>query len=150
MSTEFIYGIRKETFVLKIFFGFLLFTSMTFAQSVQPGLWQTDSSVEVNGLSLPASKEEECISAAEAKDLKKSLTKELAKNGCSSKKWTVKGKQIDVLLKCEKSDLEAEGKLHGTVNSKNYDLKGEAEGSYKSIPSNAKFSLKGKWLKSCP
>lgn len=131
-----------------ILVSFLL-SSTTSAQSVTPGTWKTESKVEVNGISLPASQDEECITAREAKDLKKSIAKELQKNGCAYTKWTVKGKNVEISLKCEKSDLEAEGNLRGHVTAKNYTLNGKAEGKFKGIPSKANFALKGNWAKAC-
>ena len=136
--------------MIQILFSFLFFSFMTQAQSVKSGMLQTESSIEVNGISLPSSKEEECLSASEAKDLKKTLTKELEKNGCSSTKWKVKGSKVDISLKCSKSGLEAKGNLQGQVKSKDYSLKGEAEGEFKGIPSTATIALQGKWLKPCP
>ncbi len=135
--------------MISVVFNLLLFSSVSIAQSVQPGIWQTDSSVEINGISLPASKEKECITTDEAKDIKKTITKELERSGCASTKWNVKGKQIDISLKCDKSGLEAQGNLRGSISAKEYNLKGDAEGTYKNIPSQANIALKGKWIKDC-
>ncbi|MEK6773111.1 MAG: DUF3617 family protein [Bdellovibrionota bacterium] len=135
--------------MIQIFFSFLLFSSVLNAQSVEPGIWQADSSFEINGIPLPDSQEKECITADEAKDIKKTITMELGRHGCASTKWVVKDKKVEVSLKCTKSGLEATGNLRGNVSAKNYNLKGEAEGTYKNIPSEASIVLKGKWIKSC-
>jgi len=120
------------------------------AQSVEPGLWSTESSVEINGLPLPPSKEQECLLTDEAKDIKKSITNELKKNGCTTTQWTVKGDQLEVALTCNKSGLNARGNLKGTITSKSYKLNGKADGTYQNFPAFANFSLKGLWIKSCP
>lgn len=127
----------------------LILSSVSFAQSVQPGVWQADSSLEVSGFELPPSHEQQCLSASEAKDIKKTITKELESLGCKSTRWSVKGERLDVSLKCVRSDLVASGNLHGNVTAKSYDLTGEAEGTYQSIPTEATIKLKGKWLKAC-
>jgi hypothetical protein len=132
-----------------MFFTLLLFPSLMFAQSVQPGVWQAETSLEINGISLPTPQESQCISESEAKDIKSTIVKELAKKGCAPTKWIVKGQKVEVSLKCSTSSLEAKGNLHGSVGAKNYDLKGEAEGTYEGIPSQASILLKGKWIKSC-
>ena len=99
---------------------------------------------------MPESKNQECVSTAQAKDIKGTLSKELKKHGCSVTKWTAKGKQVEIAIQCDKSGLVAKGNLRGTVEPKNYNLSGEAEGTFQQIPSQASVSLKGKWLKICP
>jgi hypothetical protein len=129
--------------------GLLLISFSVFAQSVEPGIWQADSSLHVIGFELPASHEQECVSASEAKDIRKTITKELENIGCAYTKWVVKGHRLEVSLKCKRSGLDATGDLRGTVNAKNYDLTGDAEGTYQGIPTQATLVLKGKWIKSC-
>lgn len=127
----------------------LVISSAAAAQSVQPGLWKAKSSLDLNGIPLPASEHEECVSHAAAKDLRKSIAKELKKKGCELTKWTVKNKKLDATLKCKNDDLEAEGALTGTVSPKSYDLSGKAEGTFKMIPSIASLKLSGEWMKNC-
>lgn len=133
----------------QIFIGILLFSLVARSQSVEPGYWQEDASIEINGIPLPPSQDKECVSLSDAKEIKKTIVKELDKKGCSPTKWTMKGQNIEVSLKCTKSGLEATGSLKGTVKDKSYDISGDAEGTYQGIPAQASLSLKGKWLKSC-
>ena len=135
--------------MVQLVFRLMLFSSMALAQSIQPGIWQADSTLVINGLALPSSQQNDCVTASDAKDIKKTIMKELEKKGCAPLKWIVKDQQIEVSLLCAKSGLEAKGNLHGSVNSKNYQLSGEAEGTYEGIPSHANIELKGKWMKSC-
>jgi hypothetical protein len=135
--------------MIQIFLSFLFFSAWVCAQSVQPGIWAADSTFEVNGIALPATHEQNCITPPEAKDLKKSISKDLEKNGCTPTKWAAQGNRLDISLKCLKSGLDATGNLHGHVNAKNYNLSGQAEGTYAGIPSQANIMLKGKWLKTC-
>ena len=132
-----------------VFTALLLISSFAQAQSMQAGLWQAKTSLQLNGIPLPSSDDQECISKADAKDVKTTITKMLDKKGCSLTKWSLKGKKLEASLKCSKDDLEAEGRLQGTVTAKAYDLSGEADGSFKGIPSSATLKLAGQWLKAC-
>jgi hypothetical protein len=135
----------------RFLFSFCLipFSSQAFAQSVKAGVWQAVSTINISGLPLPGSKDEECISASEAKDIKATILKRLEKTGCSSTKWIVKGAQLDIGLKCKRAGLDAEGNLHGTVTRTLYKLSGTASGTYQSIPTEAELSLQGQWIKDC-
>lgn len=124
-------------------------TSLSRAESIQPGIWKAKTSFELNGLPLPASEDEECIQKNEAKDIKNTIARELKKKGCELTKWTIKNKKLDASLKCNNDDLEAEGRIQGTVSTKSYDLRGEAQGTYKMIPSFANLKLTGQWVKNC-
>ncbi|KYG65649.1 hypothetical protein AZI86_00805 [Bdellovibrio bacteriovorus] len=135
--------------MIKLIAFLVLVSGTSFAQNMQPGLWKAKSSFELNGLPLPATENEECISKDLAKDPKQTISKELTKRGCTITKWSLKGKKLEAALKCQKDDIEAEGTLAGTVTEKSYDLKGDAEGSFKGIPSFAKLNLTGKWTKPC-
>ena len=134
---------------MNLLLSFLLSSFFAKAQSVQPGIWQANSSVTVSGIPLPSSQSSDCITAEQAKDLKKTLIKELEKKGCTESQWTVNGSQVEVSLKCNQSGLKADGHLQGQINPKDYDLTGEATGTYKGIPAHARFILKGQWIKSC-
>lgn len=136
--------------LIKVVSSILLLASVANAQNMQAGLWKAKSNFELNGLPLPATENEECISKDLAKDPKKTISKELTKRGCVITKWTMKGKKLEASLKCQKDDIEAQGTLAGTVTQKSYDLKGDAEGSFKGIPSFAKLNLTGQWTKPCP
>lgn len=129
--------------------GILLFSPSLFAQNMKPGLWQAKTVLSLNGLQLPASDDQECITATEAKDAKQTIARELKKKGCDLTEWKLKGKSLEAKLKCQNEDFQAQGSLKGSVTDKSYELKGEAEGAFKMIPSFANIDLKGKWLKDC-
>lgn len=127
----------------------LLLASPVWAQKISAGLWQATSQIKVNGIPLPSSKDEECISKKIAGDLRNKIAAELKDKGCMIKKWDLKKNNLQARLKCDKDDLKAEGELKGTVTQKSYHLSGEASGSFKSIPSVASFDLKGEWRGTC-
>ncbi|MEZ0391732.1 MAG: DUF3617 domain-containing protein [Pseudobdellovibrionaceae bacterium] len=138
----------------KIFF--ILIFSVSFfslylqAQSLTPGLWKAKTSLKLNGVPLPSSEEEDCVSAEKAKDAKTTITQELKKKGCQITKWKVQGGQLQASLACVNNDVNATGQLKGKFSAKSYDLTGEAEGTYKNtIPSSVTVSLSGQWMRNC-
>lgn len=135
----------KSLMLLAVFF----LSQTGLAQSMQPGLWRAKSTLVLNNLPLPASEDEECVSKSQAKDVKQTITKELSKKGCTIQKWNLKSQQLDATLNCKSKDLEAKGTLKGKVENKSYKLTGEAEGTYKMIPSFASLQLEGQWVKNC-
>ncbi len=129
----------------------LFFSNSLYAQSFEPGVWKSNESLELNGLALPASKHEKCVTAAQAKDAKATIEKELKKQGCSLNKWTVKDKKLEAALDCKNDNFEASGTLQGAFASKSYDLTGEAKGTIRqTLPAMAVIKLSGQWLKKCP
>lgn len=134
----------------------ILLTSILFAvvqasaQSFEPGLWKSKEGLTLNGIPLPSSQGEECLSKAETKDAKATIEKELKKKGCSLTKWSVKNKKLNASIKCDNDDITASGDLHGEFSSKSYNLTGEAKGKYKkALPSVAELKLSGQWVKPC-
>lgn len=128
----------------------LLIVQPTWAQSFEPGLWASKESLELNGLPLPSSTDEECITPDQAKDAKATIEKELKKKGCSLTKWAYKNKKLDAAIKCDNKDMKAVGKLSGKFSQKSYDLTGEAKGTYQEIlPATAVLKLSGQWVKVC-
>ena len=137
---------------MKFVLSLIIFTqgfTVLNAQVVQHGLWTTNSIFEVNGIPVPAAKSEQCLTKENAKDLKSTLVKDLAKIGCASNKWIIKGAQVDIGLKCNSAGLEAEGNMKGSVTNKKYNLIGNAVGTFQGIPSQAKIILEGSWVKGC-
>ena len=128
----------------------LLFNVQLFAQSFVPGLWKSKESLELNGIPLPSSSDEECISKEQAKDAKATIEKELKRKGCSLTKWTHKNNNLDAEIKCDNKDMTATGKLSGPFTTKSYKLKGEAKGTYKDfLPAVADLELTGERIASC-
>jgi hypothetical protein len=133
-----------------ILIAFLFSFTTAKAETFQPGLWKSKASFKLNGIPLPSSEGEECITPDEAKDPKASIVKELKKNGCELTKWNLKGTKLEASLKCKNKDVDAEGSLRGTVSNKKYSLTGDAEGTYQGVlPSTATLALSGEWLKTC-
>lgn len=127
----------------------LLISSLSQAQNLQAGNWETKSSLSLNGIPLPPHEGGECITSAEAKNIKEAITKELKKSDCTLEKWNLKGENLTAALSCKKKELEAKGTIKGKVTAKNYDLTGDAEGTYMQIPSQATLKLTGQWTGSC-
>ncbi len=142
---------------MKTFITNLLATCITLssgsallAQQLAPGMWKVKTDFKLNGISLPTTDDEECITAAEAKDAKTTVAKELKRNDCELKNWKVKGKNLEASISCKRSEIEAEGILKGTFNEKSYELFGEAAGTFQGIiPSTATLKLIGTWVKTC-
>ena len=137
----------KTKIILLSIFGFGM---PALAQSLTPGVWKAQTSFKLNGIPLPPSDSEECVSKESAKDVKATISKELKKKGCELTKWKLKGEKLEAALTCQSDDLNAKGKITGKVTSKKYALNGEAEGTYKNmIPSSATLTLNGQWDKPC-
>lgn len=133
-----------------ILIAILLCNFQSHAQSFEPGLWKSKESLQLNGIPLPSSNDEECITKEQAKDAKATIEKELKKKGCSLTKWVHKDKKLDAEIKCKNKDMNATGKLSGPFSSKSYDLTGEAEGTYKEIlPAVAELKLTGERISAC-
>lgn len=129
---------------------FLFTVVQVSAQSFEAGFWKSKESLTLNGIPLPSSKGEECLSKAQTKDAKATIEKELQKKGCSLTKWSVKNKKLEASINCDNEDMKATGNLHGEFTSKSYDLTGEAKGKYKQVlPAVAELKLSGQWIKPC-
>lgn len=141
----------KSYFFLRVVICLILsFGSALVAQHLTPGIWKVKTDFKLNGISLPTTDDEECITAAEAKDAKTTVAKELKRNDCELKNWKVKGKNLTAGISCNRAEIEAEGVLKGTFNEKSYELFGEAAGTFQGIiPSTATLRLIGTWVKTC-
>ncbi|MBC7458078.1 MAG: DUF3617 family protein [Bdellovibrionaceae bacterium] len=120
------------------------------AESFEAGLWKSKESLTLNGIPLPSSEGEECLTKAQTKDARATIQKELEKKGCILTKWLLKSKKLAASIKCDNRDINAAGNLHGAFTSKNYDLQGEAEGKYRNaLSARVQIKLSGQWIKSC-
>lgn len=118
------------------------------AQSFEPGLWKSKELLNIAGIPLPSSSDEECIDKTQAKDAKATIAKELKRKGCSLDKWSVVKNVLDAKITCKNKDLDARGELRGPFTKTKYDLTGEAYGTYKgAIPAVAELKLSGEWVK---
>lgn len=134
---------------LKAVLVLLLSPALSFAMSMDPGMWETKTSLELQGLPLPPSEKKNCVTKTKTKDVKKAITEELEAKECKLTKWTLKGKNIEASVACDNKDIKAKGDLKGTVTPKSYELSGKADGSYKTLPTSVTFTLSGKWLEAC-
>lgn len=117
------------------------------AQEFEPGLWKSRTTLRLNGIPMPDSRAENCITDKQAKNARATIEYELKKQGCFLTKWEVKKENLDADVKCDNQDLEANGKLRGPFSEKEYDLRGEAKGKYKRIlPSVASITMTGEWV----
>lgn len=133
-----------------LFVTITLLTGSSFAQKLTPGTWKAKAKINLNGIPLPSNVQEECVRTSDTKNLKKVVSEALGKNGCTLKQWKVKKQTLDAKIKCKSNDLDAEGGVTGTIGEKKYELKGSAEGLYKShLPAKAEFLLNGEWLGPC-
>lgn len=133
-----------------LFLTLFVLNAYAFAQSFSPGLWTSKESLELNGIPLPSSNDEECITKEQAKNAKATIEKELKKKGCLLSKWVYKNQHLDAEIKCNNDDMDASGKLSGSFTNKSYNLKGTAKGTYKQIlPAIAKLKLSGQWVSGC-
>lgn len=128
----------------------LLSASMAHGHAIQAGWWRAENSVKLNGIPLPGSENEECISKSKAKDLKATIAKDLKGKGCELTQWKVKNKKLAASLICKNDDIDAKGDLAGDVTDKMYDLKGEASGKWKALPATVAVHMKGNWVSACP
>lgn len=137
--------------ILNLFFmAGLFFNSSLEAQSLEPGIWHAKTDFTVDGISLPASIGEECVSTEQAKDAKGTISKALDKIGCILTQWNVKDNYLEAALECKNSELNAKGIIRGQFSEKNYQLEGSAHGFYlKVIPAVATLKLNGQWLNIC-
>lgn len=125
----------------------ILFSLQAPAQKFVPGLWKSRTTLRLNGIPMPDSRAENCITNKQAKNARATIENQLKSQGCYLTKWEVKEKNLDADVKCDNKDLEANGKLRGPFSERKYDLKGEARGKYKRIlPSIAAITLTGEWV----
>lgn len=129
-----------------IVLGFLIGLAAQ-AQKFVPGLWKSRTTLRLNGIPMPDSRAENCITGKQAKDARATIEDELKKQGCFLTKWEVNNKNLDADVKCDNQNLLANGKLYGPFDEKKYELRGEAKGKYKrALPSIAAITMTGEWV----
>ncbi len=139
----------EKTSLLLVFILQIL-SAKILAQSLDPGLWKVKTEFKLNGIPFPTEDNEDCITSAEAKDAKATVTRELKRNDCEILSWKVKEKNLTASIKCDTSEIQAEGTLKGQFSAKKYQLSGVAKGTYQGvIPSVATLKLTGNWMRAC-
>ena len=121
------------------------------AQTLNPGMWHAQTDFKVDGIPLPSSTGDSCVTPDEAKDAKTTLTKNLDKIGCVITDWKVVDSQLKASLNCKNDNLTANGTIEGVFTETSYELNGKAHGFYEGIiPSVATLNLHGQWTGACP
>lgn len=141
----------KFLFLISFLISFLILGSIAGAQTLSPGIWHAETDFRVDGIPLPASIGESCVTPEQAKDAKATLTQSLDKIGCVITDWKVIDNNLNASLTCRSDKLDAKGTIEGTFTDKTYELSGQAHGFYEHIfPSVASLKLHGRWISDCP
>lgn len=128
--------------------SFIAFSSG--AQSLEPGMWHAVTNFTVDGVALQPSIGNECISTAQTKDAKTTITSKLQGIGCTLTEWNIQGNNLVAGLSCQTKGITATGSLSGQFSEKAYHLEGHAFGFYQRIiPSVASLVLNGQWVGAC-
>jgi hypothetical protein len=128
----------------------ILFPLSAFAQSMSAGLWSSQASFKLNGIPMPPSHSDDCITSDEAKDAKGTIERSLERNSCHLTSWSVKKGILAASVACKNSDYDAKGDLGGRFDKKMYDLAGDIEGTHKVFgDAHASVQFSGRWMKAC-
>lgn len=115
-----------------------------------PGQWSAQASFKLNGIPMPPSHSDECLTPAEAKDAKGTIEKSLQRNDCHLTSWSVHKKNLKAQVECKSKNYDAKGELEGLFDKKSYDLSGEIHGTHKILGvARATVEFSGKWISSC-
>ena len=131
-------------------FVVLLLPFFVQAQSMAPGQWSAQASFKLNGIPMPPSHSDECLTAEEAKDAKATIEKSLQRNACHLTSWSAKKSILNATVECKNDSYDAKGDLSGRFDKKSYDLSGEIKGTH-NVFGKAKASVQfsGKWISAC-
>lgn len=118
-------------FFFTLFLTVCLNASLAVAQTINPGLWKASTVIKLNSVGLPPIDVNDCISANEAKDIKKYIQENLIPDTqCTIKKWDYKNPDLKVNLSCENSQYSSKGELIGKVTEKAFNIAGTLRGSH--------------------
>lgn len=129
----------------------LLLASICSAQTITPGLWKAKTKLNVGGMSMPLFDTDDCISQAEAKDIKKYIQENLIpETQCTVKTWDYKKPDLKVTLTCENSQYSAKGNLNGKVTEKEFKIAGTLHGTHVVMGDiDVGVDYDGKYTKAC-
>ena len=116
---------------LAVFPTLLLNASLSAGQTITPGLWKASTVIKLNSLALPSVDVDDCVSANEAKDIKKYIQENLMPDTqCKIKTWDYKKPNIKISLSCENSQYSSKGDLAGKVTEKAFNIAGSMRGTH--------------------
>jgi len=121
------------------------------AQTITPGLWKAKTKIILGGMAMPLFDTDDCISQAEANDIKKYIQENLIpETQCSIKKWDYKKPNLKVSLHCENDQYSAKGDLAGKVTDKLFKIAGTLHGTH-AIMGNVSVGVdyNGTYSKAC-
>ena len=126
------------------------FPICSLAQTLMAGQWSAQASFKLNGIPMPPSHSEECLTASEAKDAKGTIEKSLERSNCHLTSWSVVKKKLKAEVECKNSTYDAKGELAGLFDKRSYDLAGEIKGTHKVLGvARATVEFSGKWISAC-
>lgn len=121
------------------------------AQTINPGLWKAKTVIKLNTLALPAIDVDDCISASEAKDIRKYIQENLIpETQCVIKTWDYKKPDLKVTLTCSNSQYDSKGELKGKVTEKAFNIAGTLSGTHVMMGDvDVGVDYKGTYTKAC-
>lgn len=121
------------------------------AQTITPGLWKAKTVIKLNTLALPPIDANDCISANEAKDIRKYIQENLIPDTqCTIKTWDYKKPELKVTLTCSNSQYDAKGDVRGKVTEKEFHLTGTLSGTHIVMGDvEVGIDYKGTYTKTC-
>lgn len=127
------------------------FAATASAQNVTPGLWKAKTKITLGGMTMPLFDADDCISAAEAKDIKKYIQENLIpETHCAIKTWDYKKPNLKVSLTCENTQYKAKGELGGKVTDKEFKIAGTLQGTHVVMGEiSVGIDYDGKYQKAC-
>lgn len=129
----------------------LLLSSIASAQTITPGLWKAKTKLTLGGMAMPLFDVDDCISADEAKDIKKYIQENLIpETQCKVSTWDYKKPDLKVTLTCENNQYSANGKLNGKVTDKEFKIAGTLTGKHVVMGAiDVGVDYDGKYTKTC-
>lgn len=114
-----------------VLFISLLLSSVASAQTITPGLWKAKTKITLGGMTMPLFDVDDCVSATEAKDIKKYIQENLIpETQCKVNTWDYKKPALKVTLTCENDQYKAKGDLSGKVTDKEFKIAGTLKGTH--------------------
>lgn len=121
------------------------------AQTVTPGLWKAKTKITLGTMTMPLFDADDCISPAEAKDVKKYIQENLIpETQCTIKTWDYKKPDLKVTLTCSNDQYTAKGNMTGKVTDKEFKIAGTLSGNHVVMGDiSVGVDYDGKYTKAC-
>ncbi len=115
-----------------------------------PGMWHSEATFKLNGVPMPSTDDDNCVSAKEAKEPKEAIAESLKRNDCTLTEWKMKKSTVNAVVNCKNDQLEAQGILKGHFDKKSYNLAGDITGKHKFLgKARASVVFDGRWTGEC-